>query len=98
MVRVIYDIEESDYFYKINNLKFYFTSVFNQRRFINNFKYYVKEETFKLQSKYHINIDITNYLLVAFYKKIEKRGFKVLAYYPNGAIIELKEDYVFKMN
>lgn len=98
MVRVIYDIKESDYCYKINNLEFYFTSVFNLRRFVSNFKFYIKEETHKLQSKYHVNIDITNYLLVVFYKKIEKRGFKVLAYYPNNDIIELKEDHIFKMN
>lgn len=98
MVRVIYDIEKSEYYLKINNLKFYFTSIFNLRRFESNYEYFVEEETHKLQSKYHVNINIFNYLLVVFYKKIEKRGFKVLAYYPNGAIIELKEDYIFKMN
>lgn len=98
MVRVIYDIEKSEFSLKVNNLKFYFSSVFNLRRFQSNYKSFVEEETLKLQSKYHVNIDIFNYLLVVFYKKIEKRGFKVLAYYPNGAIIELKEDNIFKMN
>lgn len=98
MVRVVYDIEKSEYSSKINNLKFYFSSIFNLRRFENNYKYFIDEETHKLQSKYHVNIDIFNYLLVVFYKKIEKRGFKVLAYYPNGAIIELEENYIFKMN
>lgn len=98
MVRVVYDIEKSEYYLKINNLKFYFSSIFNLRRFESNYEYFIEEETHKLQSKYHVNIDIFNYLLVVFYKKIEKRGFKVLAYYPNGAIIELKEDYIFKMN
>lgn len=98
MVRVIYDIEKSEYSLKVNNLKFYFSSVFNLRRFNSNYQYFIKNETLKLQSKYHVNIDICNYLLVVFYKKIEKRGFKVLAYHPNGAIIELKEDYIFKMD
>lgn len=98
MVRVIYDIEKSEYSLKLGNLKFFFSSIFNLRRFESNYEYFIKEETYKLQSKYHVNIDIFNYLLVVFYKKIEKRGFKVLAYYPNGAIIELKEDHIFKMN
>lgn len=98
MVRVIYDIEKSEYFSKIGNMKFYFTSIFNKKRFDNNYQYFIEEETHKLQSKYHVNINIFNYLLVVFYKKIEKRGFKVLAYRTNGAIIELKEDYIFKMD
>ena len=98
MVRVIYDIEKSEYFSKIGNMKFYFTSIFNKKRFDNNYQYFIEEETHKLQSKYHVNINIFNYLLVVFYKKIEKRGFKVLAYRTNGAIIELKEDYVFNMD
>lgn len=98
MVRVIYDIEKSEYFSKIGNMKFYFTSIFNKKRFDNKYQYFIEEETHKLQSKYHVNINIFNYLLVVFYKKIEKRGFKVLAYRTNGAIIELKEDYIFKMD
>lgn len=97
-MRVIYDVEKSTYWTKIGNLKFYFSSVFNLRRFTNNYKYYVEEEHNKMKAKYHVNIDATNYLMVAFYKKIEKRGFKVLAYYTNGAIIELKEDYIFKID
>lgn len=97
MKRVEYNIDNSEYFTKINNLKFFFTSEFNKRRFEDNFNCFIEEEHNKLKAKYHVNIDIYNYLLVVFYKKIEKRGFKVLSYMPNGAIIELREDSVFRM-
>jgi len=95
---VEYDLNKSEYYTKVNNMKFYFSSAFNKRRFENNFSYYVDEEHKKLKFKYRVNIDIYNYLLVAFYKKIEKRGFRILVYNNNGAIIELDENYIFRMN
>lgn len=98
MRTVVYDLDKSEYFTKINNIKFYFSSAFNKRRFENNFNDYIEEEHKKLKFKYRVNIDIYKCLLVAYYKKIEKRGFRVLVYKTNGAIIELKEDYVFRMN
>lgn len=98
MRTVFYDLDKSEYYTKINNMKFYFSSAFNKRRFENNFNEYVEEEHKKLKFKYRVNIDIYNYLMVAFYKKIEKRGFRVLIYNTNGAIIELTEDYIFRMN
>lgn len=96
MKRVEYDINKSEYYSKVNDMIFYFSSEFNKRRFENNFYLFVEEETNKLRVKYKVNIDIYNYLVVVFYKKIEKRGFRVLTCH-NNDIIELKEDYIFKM-
>lgn len=96
MKRVEYDISKSEYYSKVNDMIFYFSSEFNKRRFENNFYLFVEEETNKLKVKYKVNLDIYNYLVVVFYKKIEKRGFRVLTCH-NNDIIELKEDYVFKM-
>ena len=42
----------------------------------------------KIYNKYKILIDLSEYLAVALYKKIEKRGF--LVYYGN---VNLKETY-----
>ena len=39
---------------------------------------YVKEENLKIQNKYKINIIANYYLLFAYYKKIEKRGFRII--------------------
>ena len=95
--RVEYDINKSMYVFKVDNLIFYFSSAFNLLRFHDRYPDYIEEETNKLQAKYHVYLDIKKYLLIAFYKKIEKRGFKVLTYQNNG-IIELKEDYIFKIS
>ena len=94
--RVEYDINKSEYYSKVNDYILYFSSEFNKRRFENNFYLFAEEETNKLRVKYKVNIDIYNYLVVVFYKKIEKRGFRVLTCH-NNDIIELKEDYIFKM-
>lgn len=95
--RVEYDINKSTYIFEVDNLIFYFSSAFNLLRFHDRYTDYIEEETNKLQAKYHVCLDIRKYLLIAFYKKIEKRGFRVLTY-QNNDIIELKEDYIFKIS
>lgn len=94
--RVEYDIYESDYYYRINGYTFYFSSMFNRDRFITKFSKFVKEENNKIIVKYHVSIDLTEYLLIAFYKKIEKRGFRVLIH-KNDDIISLEENYTFNV-
>ena len=96
MRRVEYDINKSEYHIKVNSFDYYFSSVFNLKRFVNNYDYFVEEETNKLKAKYKVNIDIYDYLVMVFYKKIEKRGFKVLIHKDND-IIEVKENYIYKL-
>lgn len=98
MRRVEYDIQKSNYRFECNRLIFYFSSSFNLLRFRDHYSEYIVLETNKLKAKYHVNINIIQYLLIAYYKKIEKRGFRVLTYDVNNDIIELKEDYVFKIS
>ena len=95
--RVEYDINKSEYYTRVNDYRLYFSSNFNKKRFENNFCLFIEEENNKLKAKYKVNIDLYNYLLIVFYKKIEKRGFRVLTY-KNNDIIELKEDYIFKIS
>lgn len=97
MKRVEYDINKSEYYFKVNKLTFFFSSKFNKTRFENGFIEYVNEETNKIKAKYKVDINLTNYLLLAYYKKIEKRGFKVLTYDDNDVIIELSKDYTFRV-
>lgn len=97
MKRVEYDINKSEYYFKVNKLTFFFSSKFNKTRFENGFIEYVSEETNKIKAKYKVYINLTNYLLLAYYKKIEKRGFKVLTYDDNDVIIELSKDYTFRV-
>ena len=97
MKRVEYDINKSEYYFRVNKLTFFFSSKFNKSRFENGFIEYVNEETNKIKAKYKVDINLTNYLLLAYYKKIEKRGFKVLTYDDNDVIIELSKDHTFRV-
>ena len=97
MKRVEYDINKSEYYFRVNKLTLFFSSKFNKTRFENEFIDYVKKETNKIKAKYKVDINLTNYLLLAYYKKIEKRGFKVLTYDDNDVIIELSKDHTFRV-
>ena len=74
---VYHNIERSSYVYEVDNIKFYFSSLFNLERFKNKYLDYINEEERKIINKYHYQIDMKNYLLICFYMMIEKRGFKV---------------------
>ena len=52
MKRVEYDINKSEYYFKVNKLTFFFSSKFNKTRFENGFIDYVNEETNKIKAKY----------------------------------------------
>lgn len=78
MNRVFKDINKSDIYLIIDNLTFYFSSDFNRKRFYNKASLYVNDEELKFINKYHIShTDNLHYLLVAYYLKIEKRGFRI---------------------
>ena len=97
MKRVEYNINKSEYYFRVNKLTFFFSSKFNKSRFENGFIDYVNDETNKIKAKYKVNINLNDYLLLAYYKKIEKRGFKVLTYDDNDVIIELSKDHTFRV-
>lgn len=78
MLQVYNIIEESPYFIDKKGLRFYFSSNFNKERFVKSFDEYVKNENRKLINRYKVNIDLAQYMALSLYKKIEKRGFRVL--------------------
>ena len=75
---VYLNINESDINFDYGNFKFYFSSEFNKRRFVERVLNYIDSENLKLQIKYDTNLNFEKMLLFSFYKKIEKRGFKVI--------------------
>lgn len=89
------DINESTYTFKYDDLVFYFSSQFYQEKFKRMYTQFLKDETMKLKIKFKCNIYCDEMILLLLYKKIEKRGFKVL--YKNN---ELSENYYidFKIN
>ena len=79
---IYYDLKESEYFVKmnINNEKIilYFSSLFIRKKFLDNVGEYIHDENSKLSITYKIDIDATKLLILSYYKKLEKRGFRVL--------------------
>lgn len=75
--KVYNDIDDSNYFINVGKVNLYFSSEFNLNRFSKGYETYIKEENLKLENKYHVKLVANYYLLIAFYKKIEKRGFRI---------------------
>lgn len=71
------DINESDIKFSYGNYDYYFTSQFNKNKFEENVEDFVYIEEIKLKNKYSVNINLKDYLAVAFYKKVQKKGFRV---------------------
>ena len=78
--KVYYDLTESVEFVELLETRFYFSSSFNKERFLSGYESYIKEEEDKIIAKYGISISIRYYLLIAYYLKIEKRGFYITKY------------------
>lgn len=72
------DLEESKYCYTYKNLTFYFSSRFYLRKFDNELEKFIDNETKKLYNKLKVRADYSILLAVVLYKRIEKRGFKVM--------------------
>ena len=72
------DINESNYIFKYNDLVFYFSSNFYKEKFIKEHINFIRDETMKLRIKFKCGIYCDEMILLLLYKKIEKRGFKVL--------------------
>lgn len=78
--KIYHDLTESNEFVELLQFRFYFSSSFNKERFLKGYEDYIKEEEDKIKAKYGINISIRYYLLIAYYIKIEKRGFYITKY------------------
>lgn len=87
------NIEESTYYYKYDELKFYFSSQFYLNKFKKEYLNYLKDEEIKMQLKYKCIVYCDEIILLLLYKRIEKRGFKVL--YKDKPI---RENYYFTMS
>ena len=72
------DINESNYIFEYNKLKFYFSSLFYKEKFIKEHIDFIRDETMKLKIKFKCSIYCDEMILLLLHKKIEKRGFKVL--------------------
>ena len=72
------DINESTYSFKYDDIEFYFSSNFYREKFIKQYSDFLNQETIKLRLKYRCFINCDLMILLLLYKKIEKRGFRVI--------------------
>lgn len=77
MSKIFNDISKSNYFFKYDNLVFYFSSEFYLNKFKKEYVQFLNTETMKMKLKYKCNIYADEMILLLLYKKIEKRGFRV---------------------
>ena len=83
--RVYHDLTESTEFVELLETRFYFSSSFNKDRFLKGYENFIREEENKIISKYGVNLSIRFYLLIAYYLRIEKRGFYIKRF-SNGSV------------
>jgi hypothetical protein len=74
------NLEDSTYFYKVRNLKFYFSSQIYRAKFIQKLDRYMTEEKLRLEIRYNTAVLDTLFFATVLYSKIEKRGFRVEVY------------------
>lgn len=71
------DISESDIYCVFNEYRLYFSSEYIKNKFIREVEDYIYLEEIKIKNRYNLEIDLSNYLVIAYYKKIQKKGFRV---------------------
>lgn len=75
---IYHDINKSNYYFKHENLTFYFSSLLYLNKFTKQYTSYIEEESAKLNNKFNMTVISKKVFLITLYKKIEKRGFRVL--------------------
>lgn len=86
------NLKESKYTVIFRNFTFFFSSQFYKNKFIENVENYIEFENRKLMSKYKVNSSFSLYFAISLYKKIEKRGFRII----NELGIEVTDESYFK--
>lgn len=71
------DLTESEYKVKKLGLTFYFSSKFYMEKFQNQVETYTHNEMLKLYNKYRVSSNLKIFLTISFYKRVEKRGFRI---------------------
>ena len=91
------NLKESDYCFEFARAVFYFSSEFNLNRFKNSVISFIEMEQAKIINRYKVNINLKLYLALSLYKKIEKRGFRVIQKFSDKSQLELTENTLFSI-
>lgn len=72
------NLNKSRFSFQYKDYIFYFSSKLYLEKFRTNVDEYILLETLKLKNKYKVANNFSLFLAVSLYKKIEKRGFRVV--------------------
>ena len=86
------NLNESKYNFKFLGLVFYFSSVFYMEKFKKEVLTYLHVESIRLKNRYNINLLLNRCLAISLYKKIEKRGFRIVDEHTKK---EIEENEIF---
>lgn len=75
---IYWNLRESNITAQVEGITFYFSSKFNKDRFLRDYKNYITMESIKIFSKYKIPLNFELFLILAKYRSIEKRGFRIV--------------------
>ena len=75
------NIEESTIFYKTHGLKLYFSSFENGNKFVTTFENWCERERIELFNRYKVNLFPIEIFIIAYYKIIENKGFRIYKVY-----------------
>lgn len=71
------DLKRSNYKFSFNGLTYYFSTPKNVERFSKGLHEYIEQEQIKFQNRYKTTIKLKTFLIIEYYRKIEKRGFRI---------------------
>lgn len=75
------DLNESTYKMELLGVTFYFSSEFYLNKFKNNVMQFINQEKEKLFTRYSVNLfmdGINLFFAISYYRKIEKRGIRII--------------------
>ena len=75
---IFYDLLDSNYLYIHDDIEFYFSSKFYLQKFTLKLDEFIKNEKMKFLVNYKIEINAEILFMITLYRKIEKRGFRVV--------------------
>ena len=90
MKQAYLDTRDSTIFYKIGNIKLFFSTVNKREMYIKRYKSFIESEKFKFRNKYSIELNESFDALFVFilYQKIESRGYKYQIVSETGHILK----------
>ena len=89
---IFYNIDQSNFTFSTDNFVYVFSSLFNLQRFLKTYKGNREKETYKISSRFNIDIVAIDYFDIILYSLIEKRGFKVIK--KGGEVLKCLSDII----